>query len=127
MLFRSKELNSIIASDPEIARMVAIDLSDDLVSVKLVVPVDEEMPVLGGKTLRFNLGIILSFDDGHPVVALKGISIGGIPLPNAWLGYIKEKNLIEEFGSEKGFWQLFAAGVKDLKVENGALLLKLNE
>ncbi|MBU0679654.1 MAG: hypothetical protein KJ626_16250 [Verrucomicrobia bacterium] len=31
-------MNALLARDPDIARRVAIDLSDDLVSVKLVVP-----------------------------------------------------------------------------------------
>ena len=120
-----KELNALVANDPEVARRVAIDLSNDLVSVKLVVPVDEEIAVLGGKTIRVSLGIILSYKNGQPVVALKGISVGGIPLPNAWLGYLKNKNLVDEFGSDVGFWQLFSEGVKDIKVMEGHILVRL--
>ncbi len=120
-----KELNALVANDPEVARRVAIDLSNDLVSVRLVVPVDEDVVVLGGKTLRVSLGIILSYEHGEPVVALKGISLGGIPLPNAWLGYIKNKNLVDEFGSDGGFWQLFSKGVKDIKVREGHILIRL--
>lgn len=120
-----KELNSLVANNPEVARRVAIDLSDDLVSVKLIVPVDDDVVVLGGKTLRLSLGMVLSYDKGQPVVALKGISLGGIPLPNAWLGYLKNKNLVEEFGSEGGFWQLFSEGVKEIKVREGHILIRL--
>jgi len=58
-----KELNALVGYDPEVAQRVAIDLSDDLVSVKLVVPVDEEVVVLGGKILRVSLGIILSYEN----------------------------------------------------------------
>ena len=47
-----KELNALIAKDPETAKRVAIDLSEDLVSVKLLLPMDDDFPVLGGKTLR---------------------------------------------------------------------------
>jgi hypothetical protein len=39
-----RELNGLVANTPDIAERVAIDLSDDLVSVKLVLPVDEEVP-----------------------------------------------------------------------------------
>jgi hypothetical protein len=89
-----KELNALIANNPEVAQRVAIHLSESLISIKLVIPVDEEIPVLGGKTLRFNLGVILGYEHGKPIVALKGVSLGGIPVPNAWLGNLMNKNLV---------------------------------
>lgn len=122
-----RELNGLIANDPEIAQRVAIDLSDDLVSVKLVVPVDRDVPVLGGKTLKFHMGLVLTYRETGPVVALKGISLGGIPLPNAWLGYLKDKNLITEFGNENGFWKLFSEGVRDIQVRDGQIRITLKE
>lgn len=125
--FTEKELNSLVAHDPEVARRVAIDLSDDLLSIKLIVPVEEDILILGGKTLRLHIGIILSYANNKPVVGIKGVSLGGIPLPNAWLGYLKNKNLVEEFGSEDGFWKLFAEGVRDIKVREGRILVRLNE
>ena len=122
-----KELNALIANNPEVAQRVAINLSDSLISVKLVIPIDEEIPVLGGKTLRLNLGLILGYENERPVVALKGVSIGGIPLPNAWLGNLKNRNLVREFGGDGGFWKLFSDGVADLKVKKGHILIKLKE
>lgn len=122
-----KELNALIAKDEETARRVAIDLSTDLVSVKLVIPVDDEFPLLGGKTLRLNCGITLRHEAGRPVVALRGVSIGGIPLPNAWLGNIKDMDLVREFGGQGGFWDLFSKGVEDIKVLDGSLFVKLKE
>ena len=93
----------------------------------MIVPIDEEIPALGGKTLRLNLGVILSYQHGRPVVVLKGVSLGGIPVPNAWLGNLKNKNLVKEFGAEDGFWKLFSDGVADLKVKEGHILIKLKE
>ncbi len=122
-----KELNALIANNPDVARKVAIDLSDNLISIKLVLPVDEEIIFLGGKTLRLNMGIILSYEEDKPFVGIKGISVGGIPLPNAWLGYTKGQNLIEEFGTETGFWKLFTEGVKDISVKEGRIRVSLKE
>lgn len=122
-----KELNALIANNPEVAGRVAIDLSQDLVSIKLVVSMNEEIPVLGGKTLRLSLGLILGYADERPVVALKGVSLGGIPLPSAWLGNLKQKNLVDEFSTEGGFWHLFAAGVQDIKVKEKHIYVQLKE
>jgi hypothetical protein len=122
-----KEVNAMIANQPEIAERVAIDLSDELMSVKLVVPMDQEILFLGGKTLRLNLGLALKYENERPVVALQGVSLGGIPLPNAWLGNMKYKNLVDEFGTEGGFWKIFADGVEDLQLKQGQLRIKLKE
>jgi hypothetical protein len=122
-----RELNSLISRNPEIAERVAFDLSGDLVSTKIVLPMDDEIPLLGGKTLRLNMGVTLGYEGNQLVVALKGVSLGGIPLPNAWLGNLKNVNLVEEFGDKGGFWHLFAAGVQDISVREGHLRITLKE
>lgn len=122
-----RELNGLIANSPDVAERVAIDLSDDLVSVKLVVPVDDEIPVLGGKTLKVHMGLAIRYEGTKRVIALQGVSLGGIPLPNAWLGYLKNVNLLEEFGTEDGFWKIFSEGVKTIQVRQGHLRITLRE
>ncbi len=122
-----REVNSLIAKDVDMAKHVAIDLGDNLVSVKLVVPVNEEMPIIGGKTLKLNFGVELSYAAGKPVVAMQGISLGGVPLPSAWWGDIKHINLVEEFGGPGGFWDQFAKGVQDLNIQDGQLRITLKE
>jgi hypothetical protein len=125
--FTEKELNALIAHDAQFAQRVAINLSENLLSIKLLVPLDESIPILGGKSLLLNLGLTLGFEDGRPVVALKGVSLGGIPLPNAWMGKLKNRNLVTEFRAEGDFWKVFSDGVAGLKVQEGQILIKLKE
>ena len=125
--FTERELNALLAKNTDLARKLAINLSDDLVSAKLLLPVDEDFPVLGGKTLRVKTGVAFAYDKGKPVVMLKGITIMGVPMPNAWLGGIKNIDLVKEFGAEKGFWKTFSDGVENIKVEEGLLKIKLKE
>ena len=125
--FSERELNAILAKNRDLAKKLAVDMSDDLVSARLLVPVDQDFPVLGGKTLRVSAGVEMAFRDTKPVVILKGVSIMGIPLPNAWLGGLKNIDLINEFGDKKGFWQGFAEGVENIRVEEGRLKIKLRE
>ena len=127
IVLSERELNALIARDEETARRVALDLSKDMLSVRLLIPVDRDFPVLGGKTIRLNCGIRLGYEAGRPVVAVRGVSIGGVPIPNAWLGNIKEIDLIREFGGQGGFWDLFSAGVEDLRVSDGSLFIRLKE
>jgi len=122
-----KELNALIAKDEKAARQIAINLSDDMISLKLIIPVDKDIPFLGGKTLRLSCGVTLRHEAGKPVVALRGVSIGGIPIPNAWLGNLKNVDLVHEFNGQHGFWGTLSKGVEDIKVSNGSLRIKLRE
>lgn len=125
--FSEKELNALLASNTDMAKKLAVDLSQDLVSARLLIPVDRDFPVLGGKTLRVSTGVEMSYKDGQPRVILKGVTVMGVPIPNAWLGNLKNIDLISEFGDEQGFWKSFAAGVEDIHVEDGELKVKLKE
>lgn len=125
--FSERELNAIVANNRDLARKLAVDLGDDLVSARLLVPVDPDFPILGGKTLRVSTGVEMAFRDSKPVIVLKGVSIMGIPIPNAWLGGLKNIDLIGEFGDQGGFWSAFSDGVEDIRVEEGHLKLQLKE
>ena len=125
--FNERELNAMLANNTDLARRLAIDLSDDLVSAKLLVPMEPDFPVLGGKTLRFNAGVELAYINQRPVVVLKGISVMGVPIPGAWLGGLKNVDLVNEFGTDPGFWQAFSEGVDNIRVEEGRIKIKLKE
>jgi hypothetical protein len=120
-----RELNGLLAKNTDLAKKLAIDLSDDLASAKLLLPLDPDLPFLGGKTLRVTAGMELRYADGRPVAVLRGVSVWGVPIPNEWLGGIKNIDLVREFGMDHGFWHTFAAGIEHIRVENGRLSIKL--
>ena len=125
--FNERELNSLLASNTDMAKRLAVDLSNDLASAKLLIPLDPDFPIMGGKTLRLNAGVQLSFANDRPVVVLKGVSVMGVPIPNAWLGNLKNVDLVHEFGADEGFWKAFAAGVELIEVADGHLRIRLKE
>ena len=125
--FNERELNAMLAKNTDLAKKLAIDLSDDLVSAKLLVPLEDDFPVLGGKTLRFNAGVEMAYLQERPVIVLKGVSVMGVPVPNAWLGGLKNIDLVGEFGTQEGFWKSFSEGVDNIRVEDGKVTVKLKE
>ena len=122
-----RELNGLLAKNTDLARKLAIDLSEDLLSAKLLVPVDEDFPVLGGRILKVRAGLELAYRDNKPIVILKGVSVMGVPIPNAWLGGMKNIDLIEYYGAEPGFWKAFADGVDNIRIEDGNITMVLRE
>ncbi len=125
--FSEKELNAMLAKNTDLADKAAIDLADNLASVKMIIPLDPDFPILGGKTLKANAGAELAYANGRPIVILKGVSVWGVPIPNAWLGNLKNVDLVKEFGGDEGFWKSFSDGVENIKIEEGQLKIKLKE
>ncbi|MBW2659476.1 MAG: arginine N-succinyltransferase [Deltaproteobacteria bacterium] len=125
--FTEREVNALMAKNSDLADKVAVDLADNTVSIKLLIPLDPGFPVMGGKTLRVNAGAELAYRDGRPVVKLKGVSLMGVPMPNSWLGGLKNIDLIHEYGGSEGFWKAFADGVDSIAVTEGFLKIKLKE
>jgi len=120
-----RELNGLIARDQSLAQRLVVDLSPDLASAKVLLPIPADFPVWGGRVLRIHAGLELRIGpDARPVIRLQGVSLMGVPLPNAWLGELKNVDLIDRYG-HGGFWHSFAAGIEALQVEEGAIQFKL--
>ena len=125
--FTEREVNGLLARNTDLAKKLVFDFSDDLVSAGLIIHLDKDLPVMGGKTIKVSAGLELRYSEGKPTVILKGISFWGVPVPNAWLGNLKNVDLVEKFGEEEGLWKVFAAGVDDIKISEGQLRFKLKE
>lgn len=125
--FNEREINAMIAHNTDLADKLAIDLSENLASAKFIMPLDPDMPLFGGKTLNLKAGVELAYNNGKPIVKLKGISAWGVPVPNAWMGNIKNIDLVNEFGGNGGFWQAFADGIEYMQLTDGKLIVKLKE
>jgi len=125
--FTERELNALLAKNTDLAEKFAIDLSDNLASAKLILPLDPDLPILGGKTLKLTAGLELRYEDARPVVMIRGISLWGAPLPNSWIGGIKNVDLVKEFGGDRGFWKTFSEGIEYIRVEDGKLSVQLKE
>ncbi len=120
-----RELNALLAHNTDLAKKLSVDLSDDLASARLLIPVDPDFPIMGGRTLRVAAGLELSYGDGRPVVIMRGVSLMGVPIPNAWLGNLKNVDLVKEFGGGPGIWKAFADGVEFIAISEGELKIKL--
>lgn len=127
LYFTQRELNGLIAENPDLAERVALHLSEDLVSATVLVTLPPDFPVMPGRTVRVNAGLGLQHEQGRLAVVLRGVSVMGVPLPDAWLGGLKGRDLVALYGEEPGFWRAFAEGVADLRVEEGRLRVELAE
>ena len=118
--FTERELNAVIARDPALAGRAAVRLSPGQVSSSFLVDVPEDMPVVGGRRVRVQAGLQLVTEGDRVRARLLGVSVAGVPLPNAWLGGLKGADLLE--GSGLGG---FGAGIETVEVGEGWVALRL--
>jgi hypothetical protein len=118
--FTERELNAAIARDPALAGRAAVRLSPGQVSASFLIDVPEDLPLLGGRSLRVRTGLQLLTQDDRLEARLLGISIGGVPLPGAWLGGWKGSDLLATSGLGG-----LGAGIEALEVREGELELLL--
>jgi len=122
-----RELNALLAKNTDLAEQLVVHLSENTASIKLLVDVDPDFPFFGGKTLKVSGATELSYTNERPVVVMKGVSVWGVPIPSAWLGGLKNIDLVREFGGNDGFWKSLADGIENIQVQDGKLLIQLAE
>jgi hypothetical protein len=123
----TKEINAFLANQG-IGEQVKLDLSRNRIAANFLLPIDKDAPLFAGTTLRIRLALsALMNEAGKLVIKVDDISLGGIPLPNAWLGDIKGLDLVTgDIGNDPAV-QRFVAGIKDFRLEEGHVRIVLNE
>lgn len=122
-----RELNAIVARDPALAGRLFFHLSDAKISATLLVDIPEDMPVFAGRRVEVATGLEVEYAHGRLSLIVEGISLMGVPLPSAWLGGLKGRDLLELEGPGGDLARLLGQGVQDLQVKDGRLRIELAE
>ncbi len=122
-----REINAFLAAQG-VGDKIKVDFSSDRVSANFILPLDPDFPVFGGTTLRFKLALGALIDAaGKLVLKIDDVSVGGIPLPNAWLGDIKGLDLIATNLDSDPVVRRFVEGIREFQIQEDGLRLLLNE
>ena len=123
--FTERELNAMIARNPDLAGRMALHLGQDTLSANMLIPMPEDFPLFGGRELRVSTGLSIHQREDGPAFIIEGVSLMGIPLPAAWLGGLKGQDLMELYRPHSGFWHAVGEGIEDVRVEQGLLRVEL--
>lgn len=132
LVLTERELNGILHTNTDLADRVRIELKEDTIRAGALIPFEADAPLVGGKTLRCKLAIraLLEEDTGRLAIYISDVTVAGIPIPNAWIGEIKNKNLVDNPVSpttgDDGMSR-FADGIRDFKISDGRIDIWLNE
>ena len=126
LVLSEREINGYL-QEQGLGEQFKVSIKNGVIAATALVPVDNEVPVLGGHTVRVKISFNTKLDDKHHMaLSLADLSVGGISLPNAWLGNIKGMNVLAS-NNDDGVLKGFAAGIKDFQVRDGEVRVVLND
>jgi hypothetical protein len=123
-----REINAFLAQQG-LGEQVKVSLTKGGAAATVLVPMDKDVPFVGGTTLRLQVAIGAQMDNSKQfALRVTDVSVGGVPLPNAWLGNMKGANLLAESNiSSDPAVKGFLAGIRDFEIQDGNLRVILNE
>jgi hypothetical protein len=128
IVLNEREINAWLQQQG-LGETVKVGISDNGIAATVLAPVENDVPILGGRTIRFQVKFNTKLDENRRfALSLADVNVGGISLPNDWLGNLKGVNLLtQNNGTEDPALKAFAAGIKDFKMGNGELRVVLND
>jgi hypothetical protein len=129
IVLNEREINGYLERQG-LGETVKVNIRHGNVAATVLAPMEEGVPLFGGQTLRLKVAFNTKLDDQKRfALSLSDVSIGGISLPNAWLGNVKGLNLLSQQGElrEKDFLHGLAAGIKDFQMKEGEMRVVLND
>ncbi len=126
LVLSEREINGFL-KEQGMGEHLKVSIGSGSMSASALIPLDKEVPFIGGRTVRVKIALSLKLDANHRMALyLSDLSIGGISAPNAWLGGIKGTNLLENDTNDPLLKGL-SDGIKELQVQNGEIRVILND
>ena len=127
IVLTEREANALLHKNTDLADRVKIKFEQDTIRGAIVIPLDEDFPIFGGKTFRGKVRITARMDENNKLeLIIRDIHAMGIPIPKGWAEF-KGVNLVSDPEHANPAVQKFASGIKDFRVEDGQLIVELNE
>lgn len=120
-----REVNALLERNTGLGNRLQLSFDRGAVNARFAIPVPDDVPILGGITIRGRGRMLAGTEsDGTPRLMLQDVTVFGISLPNAWLGGLKNRDLLVESlaGGERPL-----PGIREIRLEPGTLHLELEE
>lgn len=123
-----REINAFL-KEQGLGEQIKVSLHNGGGTATFLLPLNPEQEVGKGATVRISVSLGAKMGaDKKFALSLTDVSVGGLPLPNAWLGDIKGLNLLADSPvSDDPVFKAFAAGIRDFNIQSGVMRVVLNE
>ncbi len=122
IILTERELNGLLNQHTDLGQKIHFTLVTDEVHARIETDLEEDLPVVGGKKLKAKARFLVKSTEGRPSLVLDDLTVWGASLPNDWLGGLKGQDLLGQIFEGGGL-----AGVEELRIERGQLVIRLAE
>ncbi|WP_395735795.1 hypothetical protein [Prosthecobacter sp.] len=127
LVINEREVNAYLAQQ-ELGESVQVKFGEGQVSAAVILTAPEDFPIVPNQKIRLRFTFGTSLSPEHKLsLKLDDLTLGGISLPNSWLGDMKGVDLIAQNVESDPALQKFLAGIQSLEIHNGTLRLVLNK
>ncbi len=127
IIINEREVNAYLAQQ-QLGENVQVQFSEGQVSAAIILAAPPDFPIMPNQKVRLRFTFGTSLTPAHKLsLKLDDLSLGGISLPNSWIGDIKGLDLIAANVESDPALQKFVAGIQSLEIHNGTLRLVLNK
>jgi len=123
-----REINAFLEQQG-LGEQVKVSLHNGGGTATFLLPMSSDGVPGSGPTLRISVSLGAKMDQNKKfALSISDVSVGGVPLPNAWLGNMKGLNMLADAPiSDDPALKAFAAGIRDFSIRSGQLSVVLNE
>ncbi len=127
IVINEREVNAYLAQQ-QLGESVQVKFGEGNVSAAIIFTAPEDFPIMPNQKIRLRFTFGTSLSPEHKLsLKLDDLTLGGISLPNSWIGDLKGVDLVAENVESDPTLQKFIAGIQSLEVHNGTLRLVLNK
>lgn len=131
LVLTEKEINGMLNYNTDLGERLKFEFKPGYIDINYVQPIDDDVMMVGGKTLRLSVDFSLKkMPGGKLELTVRDVNVAGVPLPTAWLdmvGIPKGQNLVEAWEDEYPWFEQFMAGIEYIDVSSGVVSLRLAE
>lgn len=126
-----REINGMLNYNSDVGQHLKFDLKPGYIDIQYVQPIPQDVKFVGGQTWRISMDISLNkVRGGKMEMKVQDISIGGIPIPAAWLDMIgipKNEDLIAMIKREMPGFEKIEKGIEYVDIGSGQMKIRLAE
>lgn len=127
LIINEREVNAYLAQQ-QLGESVQVQFGEGQVSAAIILTAPPDFPLVPNQKIRLRFTFGTSLTPAHKLsLKLDDLSLGGISLPNSWIGDIKGLDLVAANVESDPALQKFVAGIQSLDIHNGTLRLVLNK
>lgn len=128
LVVTEKEVNAWLAKN-DLGENVQVRFKNGKITGSIILELPQDFPMLAGQKIKAGLALVAHLNESGRSLALlvDDITVGGMPLPNAWVGEMKGKNLVDESARVDPAMEQFFKGIRQFEIQDGLAVVKLNE